>query len=56
MAKWYEFQATLKGHPGVTLIAIEFAYNNEDKDKAVKTLTDFATAFSKQPIDIKKSI
>ena len=56
MAKWYEVQATLKGQPGVTLIAIEFAYNNEEKQKAVKTLTDFVTAFSAQPINIKKSI
>jgi EpsI family protein len=56
MAKWYEVQATLKGQPGATLIAIEFAYNNENKEQAVKTVTDFVTAFSTQPINIKKSI
>ncbi|PKH01073.1 EpsI family protein [Psychromonas sp. MB-3u-54] len=56
LAKWYEVQATLKGQPGATLIAIEFAYNNEDKEQAVKTVTDFVTAFSAQPINIQKSI
>ncbi|MFT6925942.1 MAG: EpsI family protein [Psychromonas sp.] len=56
MAKWYEVQAALKGRPGATLIAIEFNYNNEDKEQALKTMTDFATAFSAQPINIKKSI
>ncbi|ABM02294.1 eight transmembrane protein EpsH [Psychromonas ingrahamii 37] len=56
MAKWYEVQATLKGQPGATLIAIEFSYNHGNKEQAVKTLTDFVTAFSTQPIHIKKSI
>ncbi|MFT6139472.1 MAG: EpsI family protein [Psychromonas sp.] len=56
MAKWYEVQATLKGQPGATLIAIEFSYHNEDKEQAVKTVTDFVAAFSAQPINIQKSI
>ncbi|MFT6984889.1 MAG: EpsI family protein [Psychromonas sp.] len=56
MAKWYEVQAAIKGQPGATLIAIEFDYDNEDKDQALKIMTDFAIAFSEQPINIQKSI
>ena len=56
IAKWYEVQAALKGQPGATLIAIAFDFKKGDKQQALKTITSFTEAFTRQPINIKKSI
>ena len=55
-AKWYEVQAAFKGQPGATLIAIAFDFENGDKQYAIDAITHFTEAFTRQPINIKKSI
>lgn len=55
-AKLYEMKATIKGQPGATLIAIAFDYDNKDENKAIKKITDFVTIFSRQSLNINKSI
>jgi EpsI family protein len=54
--KWHEIQAAIKGQPGATLIAIAFDYKNENETFALKTIAEFATAFTLQPININRAI